>query len=89
VVRERIAPQITASLFANYRPSIDAIQELVDNAVDSRIAGTVLRIGVRTTLTTVEIAAAGGDGMGPHDIERHYLGWGDSPKRGATCCGAR
>jgi hypothetical protein len=29
-VRERIAPEITASLFANYRSSADAVMELVD-----------------------------------------------------------
>jgi hypothetical protein len=87
VVRERIAPQITASLFANYRSSVDAIQELIDNAVDSRIGDSPLRIGVRITLTTLEIAAAGGSGMGPQDIERHYLRWGDSPKRGRNLLG--
>jgi hypothetical protein len=31
-VRERIDPAITASLFANYRSSADAVMELVDNA---------------------------------------------------------
>jgi len=87
VVRERIAPQITASLFANYRSSIDAIQELIDNAVDSRIGDSPLRVGVRVTLTTLEIAAAGGGGMGPQDIERRYLRWGDSPKRGRSLLG--
>lgn len=37
VVRERIDPRLTASLFANYRSAIDAVLELVDNAVDSRV----------------------------------------------------
>ena len=37
VVRERIDPRLTASLFANYRSASDAVLELVDNAVDSRI----------------------------------------------------
>jgi hypothetical protein len=36
-VRERIDPAITASLFANYRTSADAVMELVDNAIDSRL----------------------------------------------------
>lgn len=39
VVRERIDPLLTASLFANYRNATDAILELVDNAVDSRRPG--------------------------------------------------
>ena len=44
VVRERIDPRLTASLFANYRSAIDALLELVDNAVDSRIKGRVLEV---------------------------------------------
>jgi len=43
VVRERIDPRLTASLFANYRSAVDAVLELVDNAVDSRVAGVPLR----------------------------------------------
>jgi hypothetical protein len=38
-VRERIDPAITASLFANYRSSSDAVMELVDTAIDSRLKG--------------------------------------------------
>lgn len=39
VVRERIDPRLTAALFSNYRSPIDAVLELVDNAV-SITAGT-------------------------------------------------
>ena len=39
VVRERIDPRLIAALFANDRTPIDAVLELVDNAVDSRVAG--------------------------------------------------
>jgi hypothetical protein len=42
VVRERIDPGITASLFSNYRSSADSVLELIDNSVDSRIAGRPL-----------------------------------------------
>jgi hypothetical protein len=38
VVRERIDPGITASLFSNYRSSADAVLELIDNSMDSFIA---------------------------------------------------
>ena len=38
VVRERIDPRLTAALFANDRTPIDAVLELVDNAVESREA---------------------------------------------------
>lgn len=44
VVRERIDPRLTASLFANYRSAIDALLELVDNAVDSRATERTLRV---------------------------------------------
>ena len=37
VVRERIDPRLTAALFSNYRTPLDALLELIDNAVDSRI----------------------------------------------------
>ena len=43
-VRERIDPAITASLFANYRSSADAVMELVDNAIDSRLKGSALNV---------------------------------------------
>src|SRR3982750_5026723 len=45
-VRERIAPEITASLFSNYRSSADAVMELVDNAVDSRLPKTQLQVEI-------------------------------------------
>jgi len=81
VVRERIDPRLTASLFANYRSATDAVLELIDNAVDARIEGTPLRVDlvVRTGLLT--LTAVGGTGMGPREIERDYLRWGASPKR--------
>jgi hypothetical protein len=51
-VRERIDPAITASLFANYRSSADAVMELVDNAIDSRLKGSPLEFErVRPPLT--------------------------------------
>ncbi len=36
-VRERIDPRLTASLFANYRSATEALLELVDIAIDSRL----------------------------------------------------
>jgi hypothetical protein len=44
VVRERIDPRLTAALFSNYRSPVEAILELVDNAVDSRIPGRPLEL---------------------------------------------
>ncbi len=50
VVRERIDPRLTASLFANYRSATDALLELIDNAVDSRVAGRPLIVDVAVHL---------------------------------------
>jgi hypothetical protein len=81
VVRERIDPRLTAALFSNYRSPIDAILELVDNAVDSRVAGRPLEIEIATHPGRLVLTAVGGAGMGPGAIERDYLRWGASPKR--------
>jgi hypothetical protein len=86
-VRERIDPEITATLFANYRSSADALLELVDNAIDSRLPGEP--IGVELTLhgDAVTVMSRGGEGMGPKDLERRYLRWGKSAKRGRELLG--
>ena len=86
-VRERIAPEITASLFANYRSSADAVMELVDNAVDSRLPKTPLTVEITVHPQSLVVTAAGGEGMGIREIERNYLRWGGSPKRGRQLLG--
>lgn len=86
-VRERIAPEITASLFANYRSSADAVMELVDNAVDSRLPKTPLTVEITVHPQSLVVTAAGGEGMGVREIERNYLRWGGSPKRGRQLLG--
>ncbi len=86
-VRERLAPEITASLFANYRSSADAMLELVDNSVDSRLPGRSLRVELTVRSAFVQIVTTGGHGMGPREVEAHYLRWGASPKRGRNLLG--
>src|SRR5262252_8251665 len=86
-VRERLAPEITASLFANYRSAADAILELIDNAVDSRLPGRPLRVDVVVRAAFVQITTVGGQGMGPREVEANYLRWGASPKRGRRLLG--
>lgn len=81
VVRERIDPRLTASLFANYRSPIEALLELVDNAVDSRLASAPLTVDLTVHPGTIVLTATGGEGMGPRDLERDYLRWGASRKR--------
>lgn len=87
VVRERIDPRLTASLFANYRSAVDAILELVDNAVDSRVAGQPLRVELTIRPGTITLVMVGGKGMGPAELERDYLRWGGSRKRGGDQIG--
>ncbi len=86
-VRERIAPEITASLFANYRSSADAVMELVDNAVDSRLPKSPLTVEITVHPQSLVVTASGGEGMGVREIERNYLRWGGSPKRGRQLLG--
>ena len=86
-VRERIAPEITASLFANYRSSADAVMELVDNAIDSRLPKSQLNVEIAVHPQSLVITAIGGEGMGIREIERNYLRWGGSPKRGRQLLG--
>jgi len=74
-VRERIDPAITASLFANRRSSADAVMELVDNAIDSRLKGSALNVLLQVHGSYFVIETRGGEGMGPAELERHYLLW--------------
>lgn len=84
-VRERIDPAITASLFANYRSSADAVMELVDNAIDSRLKGKQLEVLLHVHAPYFAIETRGGEGMGPAELERNYLRWGGSPNEAAIC----
>ncbi len=86
-VRERIDPEITATLFANYRSSADALMELIDNALDSRLPGQPMKVEVTVHGDAVTVMSEGGEGMGPKDLERRYLRWGKSTKRGKELLG--
>lgn len=81
VVRERIDPRLTAALFANYRTPLDALLELIDNAVDSRVPQRPLEVDITLRPGTVVLTIVGGEGMGPRELEREYLRWGGSSKR--------
>lgn len=87
LLRERIDPQLTASLFANYRTATDALLELIDNAVDARASGQLMELDITLRLGAISLTAVGGLGMGPRQLERDYLRWGASPKRGADRIG--
>lgn len=87
LVRERIDPRLTAALFANYRTPVDAVLELVDNAVDSRVDGRPLEVDLAVRTGSLVLTVVGGSGMGPREIEREYLRWGASRKRAGESIG--
>jgi hypothetical protein len=87
LVRERIDPRLTAALFANYRTPVDAVLELVDNAVDSRVDGRPLEVDLAVRTGSLVLTVTGGTGMGPREIEREYLRWGGSRKRAGESIG--
>ena len=60
-VRERIDPEITATLFANYRSSADALMELVDNALDSRLPGEPMKVDLAFHGEAVTVMSEGGE----------------------------
>ncbi|HVA87251.1 MAG TPA: ATP-binding protein [Candidatus Saccharimonadales bacterium] len=81
VIRERIDPRLTASLFANYRSAVDALLELVDNAIDARVPGQALKVDIGIRPGSLIVTAVGGFGMSPTQLEHDYLRWGGSRKR--------
>lgn len=87
MLRERIDPRLTGALFANYRSPLDAILELVDNAVDSRMPGRALEVDIAARPGTFVLTAVGGTGMGARELEREYLRWGGSRKRAGETIG--
>ncbi len=61
--------------------------ELVDNAVDSRLPKSPLNVEIAVHPQSLVVTAIGGEGMGTREIERNYLRWGSSPKRGRQLLG--
>lgn len=61
--------------------------ELVDNAVDSRLPKKPLKVEIAIHPQSLLVTASGGEGMGVREIERNYLRWGGSPKRGRQLLG--
>lgn len=61
--------------------------ELVDNAIDSRLESSQLEVFIQIHSSYFVIETRGGEGMGPVELERNYLRWGASPKRGRKLLG--
>ena len=61
--------------------------ELIDNALDSRLPGQPMKVDVTVHGVAITVMSEGGEGMGPKDLERRYLRWGKSAKRGKELLG--
>jgi len=81
LLEEEVDINIVTSLMRNYRNAIEAILELIDNAVDDRREDIPLRIEIFLGPKLIEIRNSGGMGMGLKDLQS-FLKWGQSLKRG-------
>ncbi|MDO8619034.1 MAG: ATP-binding protein [Candidatus Daviesbacteria bacterium] len=80
IVTEEASLRMGESAMSNYRDANLALMDLVDNAVDNRIAGEPLRVYIRTNLKDqIIIRNEGGAGL---DLEgfQGFLRWGISSK---------
>ncbi len=80
-IRERFNPKLIPALYNNFRNPLEALLELVDNAVDDRIVGQPLVIEITYRRGIFTITNTGGHGMGLSGLEE-FLDWGGSSKRG-------
>lgn len=76
---ERATLRAVESEMSNYKTPMEAVLELIDNAVDDLIPGQPLNISIRLGRREIHIYNEGGQGM---DLEglRDYLSWGHSDK---------
>lgn len=81
ILKEDIDINIVTSLMRNYRNAVEAILELIDNAVDDRRENTLLKIKIFLAKKFIEIRNTEGVGMGLKELDA-FLKWGNSSKRG-------
>jgi len=81
LLEEEIDINIVTSLMRNYRNAVEAILELIDNAVDDRQKGVPLQIEIFLGPKLVEIVNSRGIGMGLNEL-KSFLKWGQSSKQG-------
>ena len=80
-LEEDIDIKIVIALMRNYRNAIEAILELIDNAVDDKIKNVTLEIEILLGNKFIQIRNTGGFGMGLKELQ-DFLRWGQSDKRG-------
>ena len=83
-ITERIEPTLIPALFENFDNVETAILELIDNAIDDRIAGKILELSIETKENFyLTITNKGGFGMGFEELDA-FFAWGKSSKKGST-----
>ena len=81
LLEEEIDINIVTALMRNYRNPVEAILELVDNALDDRRENMCLNINIYLGKNLLTIVDIGGNGMGLEEL-KGFLKWGRSSKRG-------
>ncbi len=79
--QEKFNPALISALYSNFKDPIQAILEIVDNAVDDIIIGKPMVITVDIHNDKITIVDKGGSGMGSKELDAFFT-WGLSEKRG-------
>lgn len=82
-ITERIKPTLIPALFENFDNAEIAILELIDNAIDDRIAGKTLEISIEVKEYSLSVTNRGGYGMGFEELDA-FFAWGESDKKSST-----
>jgi len=80
-LKEDFDPALISALYRNFKDPIQAILEIVDNAIDDRIPGWPMIITVEVEKDNICVVNKGGRGMGLEELGNFFI-WGRSKKRG-------
>jgi hypothetical protein len=80
-IKEKVSRRLLVSLMSQYSDATEAMLELVDNSVDERMEGRLLKVDISVSRGRIEVADCGGTGMGRRELEI-FMEWGRSDKRG-------
>lgn len=79
IIKEQVSTRAIDALMANYRDAQQAFMELIDNAVDNRIAGVPLLVRIRATRSDLSVHNQGGRGLDFEGLDNFFV-WGYSEK---------
>lgn len=74
-IKEKMDPALLSSLSFNFRSPVEAICELIDNAVDDMIHGELMTITITCRRGSLSVTSKGGEGMDLEKLEE-FLHWG-------------